>query len=154
MQGMPEPREEHRKLSALEGEWGGPERLFPSPWGPGGEATGRMRARMSVDGFFLVQDYEEERNGQVVFRGHGVIGYDAAARNYLWYWFDSMGAPPALPSRGQWDGDTLTFLSEGPGHRSRYTFRFEAPTQYSFKAEGSRDGETWTPFIEASYSRR
>jgi hypothetical protein len=153
MEGMPQPREEHRKLSTLAGDWIGPERLFPSPWGPGGEATGRMSARMSVDGFFLVQDYEEERNGKTVFRGHGVVGYDAAARCYLWYWFDSMGVPPAGPSRGQWEGDTLTFVSEGSGHHSRYTFRFEAPTRYSFRAEGSRDGATWTPFIEASYSR-
>jgi hypothetical protein len=63
MEGMPQPREEHRKLATLAGDWSGPERLFPSPWGPGGEATGHMSARMSVDGFFLVQDYEEERNG-------------------------------------------------------------------------------------------
>lgn len=153
MEGMPKPREEHRRLGTLAGEWSGPERLLPSPWDEGGEATGRMNARLSVDGFFLLQDYEEERGGKVVFRGHGVMGYDAAARAYVWYWFDSLGAPPARPAKGQWEADTLTFLSEGGAHRSRYTFRFEAPDRYSFRAEGSNDGVTWAPFIEASYSR-
>ena len=54
------------KLTALAGSWSGPEKLYPSPWGPGGQATGRMNARLSVDGFFLLQDYEEEKDGSVV----------------------------------------------------------------------------------------
>ncbi|HKC61206.1 MAG TPA: DUF1579 family protein [Myxococcales bacterium] len=151
--GMPQPTEHHRKLSALAGSWSGPEKLYPSPWGPGGQATGKMSARLSVDSFFLLQDYEEEKDGAVVFRGHGVVGYDERDRSYFWYWFDSMGSPPPSPSRGKWDGDTLTFLSRESGRQSRYTYRFESPTRYSFRIEGSRDGSTWAPFVEASYGR-
>jgi hypothetical protein len=150
-EGMPEPTEHHRKLSALAGSWGGPEKLYPSPWGPGGEATGRMSARLAVDGFFLLQDYEEERDGRVVFRGHAVMGYDAREESYLWYWFDSVGAPPPAPSRGKWEGDTLTFSSESPGQR--YTYRFESETRYSFRIEASRHGASWQPVMEASYVR-
>lgn len=151
--GMPQPTEHHRKLSALAGTWSGPEKLYPSPWGPGGEATGRMNARLAVDEFFLLQDYEEERDGRVVFRGHAVMGYDAREQSYLWYWFDSMGTPPPSPSRGKWEGDTLTFSSESPGEHSRYTYRFESPTRYSFRIEASRDGASWQPVMEASYTR-
>lgn len=151
--GMPQPTEPHRKLAALEGTWSGTEKLYPSPWGPGGSATGRMTSRIAVDGFFLVQDYEEEKDGQVVFRGHGVMGYDAQQKSYGWYWFDSMGSLPASASRGSWEGDTLTFFSEAPGQRSRYTFRLDGPDRYSFRIEGSRDGTKWAPFMEASYSR-
>ena len=151
--GMPQPTEHHRKLAALEGTWTGAEKLYPSPWGPGGPATGRTRSKLSIDGFFLVQDYEEEKDGNVVFRGHSVMGYDAHEQSYAWYWFDSMGSVPAKASRGKWEGDSLTFLSEAPGQRSRYTFRFEGANQYSFKIEGSRDGTSWAPFMEADYSR-
>ena len=151
--GMPQPTEHHRKLSALVGSWSGPEKLYPSPWGPGGEATGRMDARLAIDEFFLLQDYEEERDGRVVFRGHAVMGYDPREQSYLWYWFDSMGSPPPSPSRGKWEGDTLTFSSESPGQRSRYTYRFESPTRYSFRIEASRDGASWQPVMEASYGR-
>jgi Protein of unknown function (DUF1579) len=151
--GMPQPSENHRKLAALEGTWTGVEKLYPSPWGPGGNATGRTQSRLSIDGFFLVQDYEEEIDGRIVFRGHGVMGYDAKEQSYVWYWFDSMGQPPPKASRGKWEGDTLTFYSEAPGQRSRYTFRFESADRYSFKIEGSRGGTDWMPFMEASYSR-
>ena len=51
------------------------------------------------------------------------------------------------------EGDTLTFFSESPGQRSRYTYRFESANQYSFKIEGARGGSDWMPFMEASYSR-
>jgi uncharacterized protein DUF1579 len=150
---MPQPTEHHRKLAALEGTWTGVEKLYPSPWGPGGPAKGRTSSRLSIEGFFLVQDYEEEQDGRVVFRGHGVMGYDPQEQSYLWYWFDSMGSAPPKPSRGKWEGDTLTFLSESPGQRSRYTYRFESADQYSFKIEGARGGSDWMPFMEASYSR-
>src|SRR5438874_1867217 len=89
--GMPQPTEHHRKLAALEGTWTGAEKLYPSPWGPGGQATGRTRSKLSIDGFFLVQDYEEEKDGQVVFHGHGVMGYEPREQSYLWYWFDRWG---------------------------------------------------------------
>jgi hypothetical protein len=150
--GMPQPTEHHRRLAALAGNWSGPEKLYPSPWGPGGQGTGRTKARIALDGFFLLQEYEEEKDGRVVFRGHGAMGYDPQRGTYVWYWFDSMGAPPT-PSRGTWEGDTLTFLSGDPGRHSRYTYRFESETRYTFKIEGSRDGTAWTPFLEASYGR-
>ena len=88
-----------------------------------------------------------------MFRGHGVIGYDERDRSYVWFWFDSMGTPPSAPSRGNWDGDTLTFVSRESGRHSRYTYRLESSTRYGFRIEGSRDGSTWTPFLEASYGR-
>jgi Protein of unknown function (DUF1579) len=150
---MPKPTEHHRKLAALAGNWSGPEKLYPSQWGAGGEAIGRMSARLAVDGFFLVQDYEEEREGRVFFRAHAIMGYDARAQHYLWYWCDSMGTPPPSPSRGKWEGDTLTFLSESGGNRSRYTYRFESDTRCSFRIESSADGSTWRPVMEASYAR-
>ncbi len=59
---MPKPTKEHQKLSELAGTWEGEETLAPSPWGPGGKARGKMTHRMDLDGFFLVQDYIEEKD--------------------------------------------------------------------------------------------
>jgi hypothetical protein len=152
---MPKPTEEHRKLHVLAGDWVGDEKLSPSPWGPGGPAVGRYRGRVDMDGFFVVQDYVEEKDGRTVFRGHGVFGYDAQAKEYIWYWVDSMGFPPAAPSRGRWEGDTLTFRSISPQGEGRYTYRFDGDSAYHFRLENSFDGgKTFTLLMEGSYRKQ
>ena len=153
---MPQPGAEHKRLQALAGEWEGEEQISPSPWGPGGKATGRYSYRAGVDGFFLIQDYVEEKDGRIVFRGHGVYGWDAKDKMYTWYWVDSMGQVPPAPSRGRWEGDSLIFESTNPPDgRGRYTHRFEGPDTYHFKLEGSSDGgKTFMTFMEGTYHRK
>lgn len=150
---MPKPSEHHRKLAAFEGTFSGEEKLFPSPWGPGGVFTARVKSRFEVDGFFLVQDYVQEKDGQPTFRGHSVFGWDDRQKTYAWYWFDSMGEPPARPSRGKWEGDTLLFEQEHPMGQSRYTYRLLGNDRYSLKIENSRDGKEWATFMEGTYMR-
>jgi hypothetical protein len=152
---MPQPGPEHQKLHMLAGKWEGEEDLRPSPWGPGGRAIGRYDMRVAVDGFFVVQDYEEEKDGRVVFRGHGVYGWDANDKVYTWFWVDSMGQMPAGPSRGRWEGDTLTFESASPQGRGRYIHRFEGTDKYTFKLENSFDGgATFVTLMEGTYHRK
>jgi hypothetical protein len=154
-QQMPKPGEQHLMLKKLEGKWEGKEKLSPSPWGPGGEAVGKYTGRMDVDGFFLVQDYVEEKEGKVVFRGHGIFGWDAGDKKFTWYWVDSMGQPPAAASRGDWKGDTLTFESSSAHGKGRYTFRFEGDRTYHFRLENSFDGgKTFTQLMEGTYHRK
>jgi hypothetical protein len=62
---MPQASEAHKKLHVLVGDWEGEEQLSPSPWGPGGPAFGRNVIRSAADGFFIVQDYVKEKDGQV-----------------------------------------------------------------------------------------
>ena len=152
---MPQPTDQHRRLHALAGEWEGDETIAPSPWGPGGPARGRSTISVAVDGFFLVQDYVEEKAGRTVFRGHGIFGWDAESKTYVWYWVDSMGQPPAAPSRGRWEGDTLIFESSSPRGKGRYTYQFDGADGYRFKIENSFDGgKGWATLIEAAYHRR
>ena len=153
MNGMPKPGENHARLQRLAGKWVGEEKTYPSPWGPGGTAVGRMEARIDVDGFFLIQDQTTEKAGKVSFRGHGVMGWDAAKNDYAWFWVDSMGQIPAAPSRGQWDGDRLVFESHHGGQHGRYTYEVVGPEGLRFKLEGSQDGKTWKTFMEATYRR-
>jgi hypothetical protein len=156
MNGMPQVNENHQRLHRLGGQWVGTETMHPSPWGPGGTATGRSQIRVDVDGFFVLQDYVQERDGKIAYRDHGIFGWDDQQKNVIWYWVDSMGFVPPAPSRGQWQGDTLT-LEHPPlaGSRGRYTFRLVDDDRYEFKIENSRDdGRSYQTFLEASYRRQ
>src|SRR6266540_2533510 len=124
MNGMLQPTEQHRALERLAGKWIGPEMLHASPWAPAATVTGRVNARMDIDGFFLIQDYVQERDGRVSYRGHGIFGWDSKQESYTWYWVDSMGFVPPAPSRGQWQGDTLTLDHPPIGERrAHYTYQ-------------------------------
>ena len=93
---MPQPNEAHRRLERFVGDWVGKERIHPSPFDPqGGEAIGHVHNRAALDGFVVVQDYEQERGGKVNFRGHGVFSWDAAGQCYAMHWWDSASGVPS-----------------------------------------------------------
>jgi len=150
---MPKVGPSHQKLYVLAGEWQGTETMMPSPMGPGGTATGTMKARVDIDGFYVISDYAQQRDGAVTYRGHGVYGFDTTTNEYTWYWIDSMGMA-SVPARGTWTGDTLTFESSMPGGKGRYSYRFEGKDKHFFRIENSFDGgATWVLFMEATYTR-
>jgi hypothetical protein len=149
---MPEPTAEHERLAAFVGSWEGDEVLHPSPWSPERRAAiGRFSARMGVDGMYLITDYEEERDGAIVFRGHGVYGWDPRTGKYTMHWFDSMGFPPS-ETLGTWEGDTLTFESRSDHGMARYVYEL-VDGGYTFKILSSADGAEWKPLMEGSYRR-
>ena len=152
---MPKPTEHHAKLGKLAGKWAADETLYPSPWDQkGGTAKGRMTARMDMGGFWLISDYEQERNGQVNFRGHGVYGYDPNRKQYSMYWTDNV-APSTEPIWGQWEGDTLPFQHQNQqmGGWNRYVYRFNADGTHTFIMQSSQDGKTWSPSMEGHFRK-
>lgn len=151
---MPKPGDAHRLLARLAGTWVGEETMHPGPMGPGGTSRGFTLSRMSPDGFYLLADYRQEKGGATSFHGHGVIGYDALGKRYLWYWADSMGMPPPHATAGQWKGDDLVFEGDTPHGRTRYTYALKAVDRYVFKIEFSAGaGKAWMPFMEGDYRR-
>jgi hypothetical protein len=152
---MPKVTDEHRKLYALTGDWEGVETIADSPWGPGGTATGKLHVRTDLDGFFVLQDYIQEKARKVTFSGHGVFGYDAPSGEYTWYWVDSTGFVPDAPARGKFNGDTLLLEKVSPRASARYTHRLEGKATYHFSIENSFDqGQSWQTFLTAIYKRR
>jgi hypothetical protein len=151
---MPKPGVEHEKLRTFVGSWTGKETMQPSPWDPkGGEATGKLEARLGLDGFFLLTEYTQERDGNVTYRGHGVYGWDAKQGTYTMYWFDAMGMDPGGPARGKWEGDTLMFeMSHAMGH-SRYIYTLRGDGRYDFEIHNSKDGKDWQVWLESSWTR-
>ncbi len=149
---MPEPTEHHEALKRLAGDWVGTERMYPSEWDPqGGEATGRNRMRMALGGFALITNYEQEREGEITFRGHGVTTYDQARGEYVLHWFDSIGSPPEV-FRGNFDGDVLTVAHGGKMH-VRLTYDLSREGILGSKMEMSPDGAAWKTLFDCDYER-
>ena len=148
---MPKPGDAHTRLHRLAGQWGGEETVHPAPHDPGGSATAFLDNRIALDGFTVVQEYEQYRPGRPTYSGHGVFWFDPVASQYVLTWFDSMmGA--ALEFRGHFDGDVLrlehTLMGGG---LLRATFDCGLPGEYVFVMEVSMDGTSWVPTLEGAY---
>jgi hypothetical protein len=149
---MPRPTAEHQRLAAFAGSWVGNETFFPSPMSPeGGKAKARVECRSDLDGFCVITDYVETRDGAVSFRGHGVMSWDPKQQNYIWLWADTMGGMPCEVTRGHWIGNTLVFQNRSEMGYHRYSYVFNADGSHDFKMEFSQDGGTWSQFMLAHY---
>jgi len=150
---MPKPTPAHEKLAKLIGRWSGPETMPAGPWAPGGgTALGRVENRAALDGFVVIQDYAQERDGEVIFRGHGVFGWNSGVGQYTLHWFDSMGMG-MNEYHGDFEGDVLSLTSDSPMGKSRAVFDLGAAGRYTFRMELAQDGRAWTTFMEGAYTR-
>lgn len=150
---MPQVGDAHRKLHRFAGTWEGSETLSPSPWDPvGGPAVGKVVNRVALDGFAVMQDYEQFRNGVRSFSGHGVFAWNAQENCYQMYWFDSMGCAGNL-FKGNFDGDVLTVYSDSH-MKSRAVFDISQPDAYSFRMDIGGEGDQWMTFMEGRYARQ
>lgn len=147
--------EQHKQLAIMAGDWAGEEKVHPSPWDPqGGTATSRYVARLELNSFYLITEYEQSRGGQVCYRAHGVYGYDPQKQKFLMYWFDGMGCDMGGPALGVWEGDRLQFTHQSAQGHGRYTYRFVSATELMFTLEHSGDGKNWTLFLESRFRKR
>ncbi len=150
---MPRPNDAHRALEALIGRWQGEEIMHPSPWdSTGGVAVGMVHNMRSLDGFAIVQDYQQVRNEVVNFWGHGVFRYDAQKSQYELHWFDSFGGPPSN-FVGTFDHGILALQQSMHGGFMRATWDLRHAGVIRYKAEVSGDGTQWAPFMEGVYER-
>lgn len=112
---MREPTEQQQKLHALVGTWMGEDMLYPAPFNPtGGTATTTYTGRVALNGLFVIDDDVQEQDGRVGFLAHKVYGYDPDEDVYTFHLFDSLGAHPATPARGTWEGNVLQFERATP----------------------------------------
>src|SRR5438128_11794989 len=102
----PTPLEEHRKLAVFAGEWAGEEMVYPSRWTAGGPATSHVIARMDLNGFYLIQDTRQMRDGKEAFATHGVFTYDRDDRHDNLFLHDSLDNYSLPPPLGVWPRTT------------------------------------------------
>ena len=151
---MPKPTEEHRRLARLAGSWEGREVMHPSQWDPkGGEATGRSHLRVALDGFALLIDYEQERDGAITFSGHGVVTYDTRDNCYVMHWFDSMGSPPEV-FHGTFHDNVLALAHGGPAMHVRLTYDISDEKRLKVRMEMSMNGEDWNALFDGEYGKK
>ena len=127
--------------------------MHPSQWDPkGGVAVGRMTGGLALNGFALLSDYEQERDGVVTFTGHGVMSFNPKEDLYTLHWFDCMGSPPEV-FVGRFDGDILSLAHGGPGMHARMTYDLSDPENLRTRMEMSQDGTAWNILFDGSYKR-
>lgn len=148
---MPLPDQRHQKLARLAGLWRGEELMPPSPWASGGKAIGIIENRVSLRGFALIQDYQQEVDHMPRFSGHGV--FTVMGDEIILHWFDCMGGP-ANVFTGIWQGDTLSLNSVHGGMSSRCTFVLESENQYHFLMDMMMEKGQWKNMMTGHYRKQ
>ena len=147
------PLAEHARLAAFAGEWNGEEVVFPSRWTAGGPATSHTVARMDLNGFYLIQDSVQMRDGKQIFATHGIFTYDREDRTYKLFWYDSLGYTPPSPASGGWVGKTLTLVRGSLRGNARHVYEIIDDNAYSLKIQFSPDAEGWADVLTGVYRR-
>jgi len=137
----PTPLEEHRKLAVFAGEWTGEEMVYPSRWTAGGPATSHVTARIDLNGFYLIQDTRQIRDGKETFATHGVFTYDREDRLYKLLWHDSLGYYPPSPASGGWSGKSLILVRGSLRGNARHVYEILDDNSYTMKIQFSPDAE-------------
>jgi hypothetical protein len=150
---MPKLTADHKRLEKLVGIWKGTETMYPSAWDPkGGEGQATTKARLSLNGFAVIGDYEQTRGGTVTYQGHAVYTWDANANQVVLHWFDSMGCG-VDEFRGAWKGDTLVLQSKNQMGHWRMTNDYAKAGTMTSTMETSEDGKAWKKLFDGKYSR-
>jgi hypothetical protein len=147
------PLAEHARLAAFAGEWNGEEMVYPSRWVAGGPATSHTVARMDLNGFYLIQDSVQMRDGKQAFATHGLFTYDRDDRTYKLFWYDSLGYTPPSPASGGWVGKTLTLVRGSLRGNARHVYEIIDDDSYSLKIQFSPDAEGWADVLTGVYRR-
>ena len=89
------------------GTWDADITVTPGPGAAPQESTGRLVARLISGGRWLITEFKNHTTG---FEGHGIYGYDPAARRYIGTWVDDMRTNLYL-GEGRWDtaASTMTY---------------------------------------------
>jgi hypothetical protein len=149
----PAPLDEHRRLAVLAGEWAGEEMVHPSRWTAGGPATSHVVARMDLNGFYLIQDSRQTRDGKESFATHGVFTFDREDRLYKLFWYDSLGYYPPAPASGSWGGQVLTLVRGSLRGNARHLYEIIDDNTYTLKIQFSPDSEGWADVLTGTYRR-
>lgn len=102
------PGPEFELLKKDVGEWDAAITVTPSPGAAPQDSTGRLIGRLICGGRWLVTDFKNHTTG---FEGHGIYGYNAAAKRYVGTWVDDMRTNLYV-GEGTWDAAsrTMTYL--------------------------------------------
>ena len=102
----------------------------------------------------MIQEYIEQKDSKIVFRGHGVFTIDPQTKEVLWYLFDSYGFPPESPARGRFEGGVLTLTRVTARGSNRYVYKL-TPDEFEFSIELKLASDAdFKPFMTGEYARK
>ena len=125
----------------------------PSRWTAGGSATSKVVARMDLNGFYLIQDTRQMRDGKESFATHGVFTYDREDRTYKLFWHDSLGYYPPSPASGGWAAKSLILVRGSLRGNARHVYEIVDDNTYNLKIQFSPDAEGWNDVLTGVYRR-
>ena len=149
----PSPLPEHKKLAVFAGEWAGEEMVHPTRWTQGGPATSHVVARIDLNGFYLIQDTRQTRDGKESFAAHGVFTYDRDDRTYKMFWHDSLGYYAPAPASGGWIAKSLVLVRGSLRGNARHVYEVVDDDSYNLKIQFSPDAEGWADVLTGVYRR-
>ncbi len=118
-QEMPKPAAEMAKIAFFNGNWTCEGKMHESPMSPAGAMTGTAAIKSDLGGFFQSGAIKSSMGGMTV-DGMFHATYDAGAKQFVMFWFDSMGGWARSSSAG-WSGDTMVY--EGESHMGPMTMK-------------------------------
>lgn len=141
-----------KSLAPLTGTWLGRGDIHSNPWGGAGPCEGRWTMRFDPSLCHFIQDYVEKRADGSTFYGHGVVTFDKASGDFVWFWFDSYGFPPYAPARGQWTDGRLSLTKTTPRGVGRSTFELTDQGLVYFLESGA-SVDNLTPVMRGVYGK-
>lgn len=113
MMALCKPREGHKALNDLVGDWTYVTKFWESPNGKPNESTGTSKSVWALDGRFLQQNAKGIVMDQP-FEGTGMTGYDNLRKEYQSTWADNMSTH-LMYLRGTMDASKKVLTSTGTG---------------------------------------
>ena len=152
------PGPEHEKLHYFEGTWKGKVHLRASMHRVQSRTTADVVYEKICRGFFVSHDYVQHPSNEYpdVYSARGTMTYDAVARKYRMWWFDSRGQ--MQDGHGTWNDSKLRFEFDlkwgGRNVKMVNTYTILSDTQYMLKMESGYAGEPLDTILDATYTKQ
>jgi hypothetical protein len=151
----PKPDPEIKKFDVFLGHWTYTGEYKAGPLGPAIKVTGEWSCRGILGGFFF-QNQFAEKGPMGESRGIEIVGYDPAKKAFFTTEYHD-------------DGNMLSGVYVSEGNAFTYTGKFNVggktymlkaaitpaadSMSFTVKAGTSPDGNSWTPWVEAKYTK-
>jgi len=149
----------HRALDALVGDWKAEVKCWPEPGGEAHTSQGIAKARWTLGGHFLEEEFQGEMMGQR-FNGRNVIGYDNLKQKFNSVWVSDVQTS-MFTCEGEGENNNRVITLEGTASCAatgrtdipmKTVFRILSPDKHIFEMyDGSRGGDGKT--MEITYTR-
>jgi hypothetical protein len=160
IQELATPGEPHKMLASQEGDWNVAVKALDHKTGQMVDSTGTATMRMILGGRWQEHTFRGTFDGKP-FEGRGLTGYDNHKKEFVNYWFDTMGTGASVAT-GQCSEDhkvlTMTGTWEMPEPLGKMPFRMvttrKSDTEFTFAAYSSAMGMPESLMMEMTYTRK